>query len=167
MARARIIEFLWALDNPGEGDFDEMGGMLSGSRCYRGGKPQTADVPAVSLLRSRTDIARAGRPLLLITDDQATVIHGPYVLLAAVATSPCHLGGVRRWLVCPGCGVRRQTLYLLTAQLACRSCAGLRYPTQTMNRRYRAIASADRIRRRLGWETGALRPWGCRPRRMR
>lgn len=144
-----------------------MGGVLSGSRCHRGGKTLNTAAPAVSLLRGRCDIARPGQPLLLVEDDRAFVIFGAYAFAVAVATSPCHMGGARRWLICPCCRVRRQTLYIERARLACRLCARLRYPTQAMNRRYRAIEKADSIRRRLGWEQGVLRPWGGRPKRMR
>jgi hypothetical protein len=113
------------------------------------------------------DITRPGRPLLMVDGDQALVIHGEFVLAAEVATSPCHMGGVRRWLICPPCRVRRQTLYIADARLKCRRCASLRYPTQAMGRRSRAFERADRIRQRLGWEPGVLRPWGARPKRMR
>jgi hypothetical protein len=144
-----------------------MGTVLSGRRGYHGGKPLTRDLPSVSLVRRVVDIARPGRPLLLVEGNRAIVMHGEFVLAAEVATSPCHMGGVRRWLVCPGCRIRRQTLYIAAMRLICRECANLRYPTQAMNRRYRAIEKADGIRCRLGWEPGALRPWGGRPKRMR
>src|SRR5262249_47999137 len=40
-------------------------------------------------------------------------------------------GGLRQFLVCPaGCGHARRTLYF-DGQLACRSCLGLRYPTDS------------------------------------
>ena len=144
-----------------------MGTVSSGRRGYHGGKPLTRELPQVSLLRGMVDIRRPEHPLLLIECERAMVIQGVFHLVTSVVTTPCHLGGVRRWLVCPACDARRQSLYIAEARLLCRVCAGLRYPTQTMNRRYRAIARADRIRRRLGWEVGALRPWGVRPGRMR
>lgn len=144
-----------------------MGNVMSGRRGYHGGKPLTRDLPCVSLVRGMTDIQRLGRPLLLVEAEHAIVIHGTSMFKTEIATTALHLGGTRKWLVCPGCGGRSQNLYIATESLACRRCAGLRYPTQTMNRRYRFIEKADGLRRRLGWSTGVLRPWGERPKRMR
>jgi hypothetical protein len=45
---------------------------------------------------------------------------------------PLHLGGVRRWLGCPGCGRRCRALYQGGAVLRCRLCLGLKYRTQNM-----------------------------------
>ena len=143
-----------------------MGSVLSGRHGYHGGRPQTTELPSVSLVRGKVDILRPGQPLLLVDAERVTVIHGPSVLVTAADATRLHLGGERRWLVCPGCYSRRKTLYIVGQALACRVCAGLRYPSQVMNRRSRAIARADRFRQRLGWGAGALRSWGARPKRM-
>lgn len=67
----------------------------------------------------------------------------------AVATTRQRLGGVRRWLVCPGCGGRRAALFARAGALACRRCWRLRYGSQLerlRNRLYRrAFALYDRI----------------------
>lgn len=39
---------------------------------------------------------------------------------------PCHLGGVRRWFVCPRCGQRVGTLYI-GSDVGCRHCMRLTY----------------------------------------
>jgi hypothetical protein len=140
-----------------------MGTVLSGSRGFRGGRLPTSDFPGVRLVRGACDIARPGKPLLLVEDDRASVIFGPYSFAVAVATSPLHFGGARRWLVCPGCGIKRVSLYIVATSLLCRRCAGLRYASQGMNGRSRAIERADRIRAQLGWPPGVLRPHGQRP----
>ncbi len=140
-----------------------MGSVLSGRHGYHGGKPQTTELPSVSLVRGKVDIQRPGLPLLMVDGGRATVIHGRSVFTTTVEATLLYLGGERRWLVCPSCGGRRKTLYVANLGLACRVCAGLRYPSQAMNRRARAIARADQIRERLGWGVGVLRSWGVRP----
>lgn len=44
------------------------------------------------------------------------------------------LGGYRWWLMCPGCGRRRTRLFESSAGLRCRTCEGLAYETQRMDR---------------------------------
>lgn len=44
--------------------------------------------------------------------------------------TPCHLGGVRHWLVCPGCGRRCLVIY---QGLRCRLCLGARYCSEHLS----------------------------------
>ncbi|SEL93955.1 hypothetical protein SAMN05444413_1243 [Roseivivax marinus] len=78
--------------------------------------------------------------------------------------TPCHLGGTRRWFLCParGCGKRVAVLYGGKV-FACRRCYGLAYPSQNENHADRAARRADRIRDRLGWEPGILNGSGTKP----
>jgi len=144
-----------------------MGSVLSGRRGYHGGRPFVTDQPSVSTQRGRVDIVREGKPLLLIDGDQAIVRWQENEFRTSVSFRPRHLGGNQRYLTCIGCGAPRTILYIWQAKLLCRPCAGLRYPSQALNRRQRCVVHADRIRRRLGWPSGVLRPWGARPTRMR
>jgi len=62
----------------------------------------------------------------------------PAELLRLVATRP-YFGGVRWWVVCPGCGSRAGKLYLPPGRcsLRCRKCHGLTYRSvQTHDKRY-------------------------------
>src|SRR5207253_2236084 len=64
-----------------------------------------------------------------------------------LVTTPCHLGGVRWWFVCPlsrggvACGRRPRKLYLVGRYFGCRRCHGLTYTsTQTSDSRvYAAV----------------------------
>lgn len=80
-----------------------------------------------------------------------------------IETTPCHLGGVRHWFLCParGCGRRVAILYGGSI-FACRHCYQLAYPSQRERAGDRAARRADRIREKLGWEAGILNgpePW--------
>ena len=70
-------------------------------------------------------------------------------------TTPCHMGGERRWFLCParGCGRRVAILYC-GGIFACRHCYQLAYPSQREDFSDRAGRRADRIRDKLGWEPG-------------
>lgn len=68
-------------------------------------------------------------------------------------TTPCHMGGVRHWFICParGCGRRVAMLYG-GAVFACRHCHRLAYPSQREKPGDRAARRADRIRDKMGWD---------------
>lgn len=63
--------------------------------------------------------------------------------------SPQHLGGMRRWFVCPSCGKRCGVLYGGT-HFRCRKCLNLAYSSQNESPMYRALSQAQKIRQRLG-----------------
>lgn len=52
-----------------------------------------------------------------------------------LASTPCHFGGHRRWLVCPKCGRRTEALYFSTdtVTVVCRTCRGLKYECQSLS----------------------------------
>ena len=85
----------------------------------------------------------------------------------SLATTECHLGGLRQWFLCParGCG-RRVALLYGGKVFACRTCHGLAYPSQNEGPSDRAARRADRIRERLGWECGMLNGHGPKPKGM-
>lgn len=47
-----------------------------------------------------------------------------------VSTEPCHFGGHRYYLHCPGCGSRRYKLHLAHSGFYCRKCYDLPYYSQ-------------------------------------
>lgn len=84
-----------------------------------------------------------------------------------LSTSPCHLGGLRQWFLCParGCGRRVAKLYGGKV-FACRQCHQLAYPSQREDASDRAARRAEKIRGKLGWEPGILNGGGPKPSRM-
>jgi hypothetical protein len=53
--------------------------------------------------------------------------------------TPCHLGGVRRWLVCPTCFRPMGVLYLRSRRFACRKCQRIAYQSQSGNAQDRMV----------------------------
>ncbi|WP_327082236.1 hypothetical protein [Polaromonas sp. CG_9.5] len=81
-------------------------------------------------------------------------------------TSPCHLGGERRWFTCPQCSKRVAVIYAPGRYFACRECYGLSYATQKEGAGERAASRANKLRKQLGWEAGILNGNGGRPKGM-
>lgn len=81
----------------------------------------------------------------------------------SLETTPCTLGGLRHWFACPACGRRVAVIYGAGRLFACRQCKGLAYASQSETGDDRAARRADRIRKRLGWQTGILNPSGQKP----
>lgn len=81
--------------------------------------------------------------------------------------TPNHFGGKRPWFLCPaqGCGRRVAILYGGT-MFACRHCYRLAYPSQRETKYNRAERQANKIREKLGWESGVLTPIGSKPKGM-
>ncbi|MBE3637434.1 hypothetical protein ICN82_04355 [Mangrovicoccus sp. HB182678] len=74
-----------------------------------------------------------------------------------LVSTPCHLGGARRWFLCPARGCGRRVAVLYGGRIfACRRCHGLAYPSQREDAGDRAARKADRLRERLGWPGGVL-----------
>jgi hypothetical protein len=94
--------------------------------------------------------------------------HGDRCVIRGVRVAfdytPCHLGGSRRWFLCPGCGRRCAILY----PVKCRVCLKLIYASEhegVLDRRYRA---AFKLRERLGQSEGGLAaPFPSKPKLMR
>jgi hypothetical protein len=80
----------------------------------------------------------------------------------------CNYGGDRAWFRCPasGCGKRVAILYY-GGIFACRRCYRITYPSQREDYWGRALVRADKIRDRLGWESGVLNGYGPKPKWMR
>ena len=78
-------------------------------------------------------------------------------------TTPCTLGGNRKWFCCPTCSSRVAVIYGKGRLFACRQCKGLAYASQTEDEGDRAARLAERIRKRLGWPPGILNGPGSKP----
>ena len=104
----------------------------------------------------------------VITDgsQQGIVKYGLCEWPVLIDSSPCHLGGGRRWLVCSECQTKRVALYISGQKLACRSCHGLRYATQHENRRERARRRLKTIQNQLSWTPGNEPTNGSKPKGM-
>lgn len=70
--------------------------------------------------------------------------------------TPCHYGGERHWFRCPGvgCGRRVAKLYLGRRYFVCRHCLNLAYPSQREASYERMARRANKLRERLGWDSG-------------
>jgi hypothetical protein len=81
-----------------------------------------------------------------------------------VSWQPANLGGFRAWFRCSGCGRQCGRLFLWRANLVCRRCARVRYPSQVAPQPPHAkkVARAQAIRTRLG---GTPELWGRVPSR--
>ena len=79
--------------------------------------------------------------------------------------TPCHFGGYRPWFLCPRCGRRAAILYA-GQYFYCRVCRDLAYPSENEGRLDRLYRQANKIRRRLNCEPGALNPINIPPKGM-
>ena len=86
-----------------------------------------------------------------------------------VDSTPCRYGGSRAWFRCPAdqCGRRVALLYQADNVFACRACCRLAYASSREGHGERAARKADRLRERLGWESGILNEQGLKPKGMR
>jgi len=81
-----------------------------------------------------------------------------------VTTTPCHLGGVRHWFLCPSCQRRCAILYPHT----CRLCRNGRYVCELLAPHDRMINKAITLRERLGQKRGGtIAPFPSKPKWMR
>jgi hypothetical protein len=147
-----------------------MGNICSGRRGWHGGKLPTAALPAVRLTFGALWSPHGRcRPTIDFhyKDGTATIGWLGQEWLVRVHETALHLGGTRRWLGCPDCGVRRPALYVRGDRLACRACLRLRHESQHESQRQRAHRRADAPRARLGWQPGLVNSYGARPRGMR
>lgn len=74
----------------------------------------------------------------------------------ALSWTPCHFGGSRPWLVCPGCQTRRLRLHRRDGRFRCRVCLGASYWSQRLRSVDRAHNRRRNLRRALG-SSGDLR----------
>lgn len=81
-----------------------------------------------------------------------------------IVRTPCHLGGSRPWFSCPvvSCGRRVAILYG-GGIFACRHCHRLAYGSSREDMSDRTMRRADRLRERLGWESGIANGHGEKP----
>lgn len=132
---------------------EHMGGVFSGNRRPRLAKQKTTCLPEVKLTMARLySTKRDGGPTICpYQEGWAMVRWGHKEWPALLDHTPLHLGGERRWLVCPKCRARRQSLFIASDTLVCRKCLHLKYESQSESVRYRNFRKADKIRAKLGW----------------
>jgi len=145
-----------------------VGNILSGNRRPRASKKCTTSAPLVRLTHASHFAIKAGQDpcIVPLTDDSAVVRLGQREWPVALTFTAMHFGGQRRWMLCPRCEGRKQTLFISRDALACRACLDLRYESQNENMRGRSLRRIEKIRRRLGWQPGVLSPSGVKPARM-
>lgn len=88
----------------------------------------------------------------------------------SLAWTSCTYGGERAWFRCPAaqCGRRVAILHMGNGGIfACRHCYRLAYRSQRETADDRASRRADKLRARLGWESGILNGEGGKPKGMR
>lgn len=144
---------------------EHMGGVFSGNRSPRQGKERTRSLPEVKLTHARlyTVTPNSSPTVTPHPDGWATVRWHQAEWPVWLSESALHFGGHRRWLVCPMCFTRRQSLFIAREVLRCRQCLNLAYDSQNENARARGFRRADKIRSRLGWPPGVLSPEGAKP----
>jgi hypothetical protein len=144
-----------------------MGSVFSGRPGPRGGKTAVESLPRVQVngMRGRSAAAAGSGPrVVFAATDLAEVTYGTWTWHVHLAETTPHLGGRRRWLLCPTCSCRRTALYIGGTVLACRICLGLRYASQHETERDRLFRRANKLRDRLGWGGGVADGAGPRPR---
>ncbi len=80
--------------------------------------------------------------------------------------TPCNYGGHRTWFLCPQCMKRVAVLYRADKHFLCRNCHNLGYASQHVNRSFRLIRKAQKIRRRLNAPGSIMEPILFKPKHM-
>ena len=97
-------------------------------------------------------------------DDGAESRHTYPVYLTS---TDCHLGGERRWFLCPREGCMRRVAILYASDIfVCRRCRQLAYLSQREPPSTRTIRRIEKVRCRLGWERGFAKGNGAKPHYM-
>ena len=144
-----------------------MGGVLSGSRNYRGGKKSIDALPVAKITADVLfSLDKHQVTVIPVCADLAEISHFDRSWMVMLDFTPLNFGGARRWMLCPTCQLRRQSLFVRGRELACRTCLNLRYECQHENKRSRMFRQADKIRQKLGWSLGIGNPNGIKPKGM-
>jgi len=83
-----------------------------------------------------------------------------------ITWTPCHYGGSRPWFFCPECDRRAAVIYGAGKYFLCRHCHTLVYQSQNSNKADRLMATARKIRRRLGADERIREPIVFKPKNM-
>ena len=170
-----------------------MGGIGSGRRWRYDAKDKVEDTRAIDVRRWQRDRLlhagnwfnwqwlRNGKPVANINvrveqghltleyrvqqnGDDWESISEPILL----ETTLCNFGGERYWFQCPAVGCRRRVAILYGAgkYFLCRQCCELAYKCQGEPYYDRQARRADKIREKLGWESGIFNDAGWKPKGM-
>lgn len=80
--------------------------------------------------------------------------------------TPCNYGGYRKWFRCPRCYKRVAILYGAGKYFLCRHCYNLTYDSCNTHPIQRIFDKANKLRKKLGGETGAFNFIPDRPKGM-
>jgi hypothetical protein len=89
-----------------------------------------------------------------------------------IVRKPCRFGGTRPYFICPGivngiaCGRRVAKLHGPGRYFLCRHCYRLAHASQSEDRWDRLLRRANKIRQRLGGDTGMAARFPRKPKRM-
>ncbi|MBA3844869.1 MAG: hypothetical protein H0X39_20025 [Actinobacteria bacterium] len=78
----------------------------------------------------------------------------------------CTKGGVRPYVFCPVCRLRKMKLYYVEGRVSCQGCLGVLYRSQRVPLQVRQLERAAAIRKKLGGESWAGAPMPPKPRGM-
>ena len=65
-----------------------------------------------------------------------------------ITKTPCNFGGVRRWLLCPGCNKKALVLYI-ASNFRCRKCHNIYHPSSNEGELFRATRALCRYQDKL------------------
>lgn len=92
-----------------------------------------------------------------------------FIAMCFVPWTACHLGGFRKWFLCPisSCRRRNAKVYLHRAHIVCRHCHSLAYFSQNLSIRDHALDQTGKLRLALGGHATIAYDLPSRPPRMR
>ncbi len=132
---------------------------------YWGGWQWTRDGETVASIQMR---AEQDRVILIYRHRSGDAEWKDEQYAVRIVRTPCNLGGLRAWFICPAVGCGRRVAILYGGGIfACRRCYRLAYASAREDVGDRAARRADRLRERLGWEPGILNGGGEKPKCMR
>jgi hypothetical protein len=167
-----------------------MGGMGSGRPPAKITRKRTSDYPALDIVRwRRSGLLQPGSefggasPAGGLGRELQAKMYGDYVSITRqikldstaskviwiqLERTACHLGGRRRWFLCPSsdCGRRTTKLYL-AERILCRRCLDLAYPRQFLSPSERNLLTCRSIRDVLGGTMDLSTRLPDRPKNMR
>jgi hypothetical protein len=132
-------------------DLRRMGSLTAGAHAWQQWTNGRGEI--VGSIRTVTNAARDTLTLVYSIRRQGEAWQPVREEIRLQAT-PCHYGGERLWLTCPGCQSRRRVLYSVEGRFRCRGCHKLAYTSTRLDgieRSARRIAAlhvrlkADRI----------------------
>jgi hypothetical protein len=153
-----------------------MGGFASGRRCGdHPTRPLVEDTPALGITKIKKQLLPGTLIKQIFPNNFKALIevHDKFLTLTfpfggtihhqsiQITKLRCHFGGSRSFMLCPECSKQYTIIYLGShGTWACRSCLGLAYRTQRMDRSARHLHRAQKIRQmHLKGAHPSEKPW--------